>query len=365
MPSVTEFLKDKRTDSTRTAYFSGLCSFVECIYGLPEKTGLRRTKEHRQKCIEKIDQYMTEDRNYGDDLTSLIKYLEKRNASPQQINIAITAVKEFLFFNKKKLDEFDLKRVTKNKPVVSVDSSRDYDIDHEVLRKLFNHCNLTLKTIILMLISSGARINEIMSLKVSDIEIKDQYGILYFRRENTKTKKGRYTLISKECVEVLKEYLQKEKPDTLLFDFTYENALYMLNLAAKNAGLNGEKKKIHFHLFRKFFMSQLKLAISSEVVELLAGHEGYLSSSYRRYSKEQVIAEYLKGEHLITIQIPSDIRTIREEVKKEIDDNTKLVRSLVLKNQELEDRVMTLEMKLKIYGDIFAAAKTEEAKKSK
>ena len=348
MTSFVKFLKEKRTDSTRTAYFSGLCSFVECIYGLPEKTGLRRTKEHRQTCIEKIDQYVTEDRNYGDDLTSLIKYLEKRNASPQQINIAITAVKEFLFFNRKKLDEFDLRRITKNKPVVSIDNSRDYDLDHEVLRKLFNHCNLTLKTIILMLISSGARINEIMSLNVSDIEKKEGYGILYFQRGNTKTKKGRFTLISKECVEVLNEYLQKEKPNTLLFDFTYENALYMLNLAVKNAGFNGDKKKIHFHLFRKFFMSQLKLAISSEIVEMLAGHEGYLSSSYRRYSKDQVITEYLKGEHLITIQIPSDIRTIREEVKKEINDNSKLVKSLVIKNQELENRVTTMETDIAI-----------------
>jgi len=116
----------------------------------------------------------------------------------------------------------------------------------------------------------------------------------------------------------------------------------MLNLAAKNAGLNGDKKKIHFHLFRKFFMSQMKLAISSEIVELLAGHDGYLSSSYRRYTKDQVITEYLKGEHLITIQIPSDIRTIREEVKKEIDDNTKLVKSLVLKNQGLEEQMKEL-----------------------
>ena len=339
MASIEDFLEEYPSKSTRTGYLSGLCSFVECLFGLPREPGIRRTEEQREKCIEKLEQYLGEDRNYGDDLTRFIKYMEKRKASPQQINIAISAVKELLFFNRKKLDEYDLRRITKSKPPVSVDNSRDYDLDHEVLRKLFNHCNLTLKTIILILLSSGARINEILSLKVTDIELKDGYGILNLQRETTKTKKARYVLISKECVEVLNEYLRRVKPTKFLFDFKYANALYMLNLAVTHAGFNGDKKKIHFHLFRKFFMSQMKLVISPEIVEMLAGHDGYLSSSYRRYSKDQVIKEYLRGEHLITIQIPSDIRTVKEEVKKEIEDNSKLVKSLVMENQGLKTEI--------------------------
>ena len=48
---------------------------------------------------------------------------------------------------------------------------------------------------------------------------------------------------------------------------------------------------------------------------MLAGHAGYLTGAYRRYTKKQLAEEYLKGQHLLTIQTPKELQEIESEFK--------------------------------------------------
>jgi site-specific recombinase XerC len=238
-----------------------------------------------------------------------------------------------------------LRRGKKLKPPLSA-VKRKYDISHEEIRKILTHSHITLKSIILLLVSSGARIDEILSLTLKDVEFHDNYGVIYISRENTKTKKQRYSFISQEAVEVLKEYIRKEgkKDKDRLFDFTYENANFMFNLALKNAGLderdeNSNTRKISFHIFRAFFLSQMKLMISPEIPEMLAGHEGYLTQNYRNYPKQQALEEYLKGVKMVTFEMPQDVREMQTKFEKELAENTQLVKSIVIENQQLKQQI--------------------------
>jgi integrase len=344
--SVESFLSDIRTASTRTSYVTGICTFIHFIYSLPPIKGERRTKEERDICFKKCNEYLEDTRNYGDDLIAFIKDMTERHCSPQLINVNTTAVKEFMTHHRIKLDEFDLKRVKKVKPPLSP-VKRKYDISHEEIRKILTHSHLTLKSIILLLVSSGARIDEILTLTLKDIELHENYGIIYISRENTKTKKQRYSFISQEAVQILREYIRKESKkggQDRLFDFTYENANYMFNLALKNAGLddrdeNTNTRKITFHIFRAFFLSQLKLVISPEIPEMLAGHEGYLSANYRNYPKKQALEEYLRAVKMVTFDMPQDVREIQNKFEKELAENTQLVKSIVIENQQLKQTI--------------------------
>jgi len=346
--TVESFLDDIRTASTRTSYVTGICAFIHFIYSLPAIKGERRTKEEREICFKKCNEYLKETRNHGDDLIAFIKSMNEKHCSPQLINVNTTAVKEFMIHHRIKLDEFDLKRVKKVKPPLSP-VKRKYDISHEEIRKILTHSHITLKSIILLLVSSGARIDEILSLTLKDVEFHDNYGVIYISRENTKTKKQRYSFISQEAVEVLKEYIRKEgiKDKDRLFDFTYENANFMFNLALKNAGLderdeNSNTRKISFHIFRAFFLSQLKLVISPEIPEMLAGHEGYLSQNYRNYPKKQALDEYLKGVKMVTFEMPQDVREMQTKFEKELTENTQLVKSIIMENVELKQQTKEL-----------------------
>jgi integrase len=348
--TVESFLDDIRMASTRTSYVTGICSFIHFIYSLPPIKGERRTKEEREICFKKCDEYLKEKRNHGDDLIAFIKSMNQKHCSPQLINVNTTAVKEFMIHHRIKLDEYDLKRVKKVKPPLSA-VKRKYDISHEEIRKILTHAHLTLKSIILMLVSSGARIDEILTLTLKDIELHDNYGIIYISRQNTKTKKQRYSFISQETVEVLKEYIRKEgkKDKDRLFDFTYENANYMFNLALKNAGLDGRDentntRKISFHIFRAFFLSQLKLVISPEIPEMLAGHEGYLSQNYRNYPQKQALEEYLKAVKMVTIQTPKELQEIESEFKAKIQTHEGILTNIVKENIELKKEIENLKI---------------------
>ena len=85
----------------------------------------------------------------------------------------------------------------------------------------------------------------------------------------------------------------------------------------------------------KFFRSQLALAVPVDIVEALMGHEGYLTEAYRRYSKKQMAEYYLKGEHLVTVQMPKEIHEIESEFKEELNKNRKLIEDLILENREI------------------------------
>ncbi|WP_292424279.1 tyrosine-type recombinase/integrase [Methanoregula sp.] len=346
--TVKSFLDDIRMASTRTSYVTGICTFIHFIYCLPPIKGKRRTKEEREIYFKKCDEYLEENRNYGDDLIAFIKNMNEKHCSPQLINVNTTAVKGFLIHHRIILDEFDLRRVKKIKPPLGP-VKRKYDISHEEIRKILTHTHITLKLIILILVSSGARIDEVLTLTLKDVELHDNYGIIYISRENTNTKKQRYSFISQEAVEILKEYIRKEgkKDNDRLFDFTYENANYMFNLALKNAGLDGRNenintRKISFHIFRVYFLSQMKLVISPEIPEMLAGHEGYLTQNYRNYPQKQALEEYLKAVKMVTFEMPQDVREMQTKFEKELAENTQLVKNLVIENQQLKQQVRTI-----------------------
>ena len=50
----------------------------------------------------------------------------------------------------------------------------------------------------------------------------------------------------------------------------------------------------HVHQLRKFFLSQISLKAPKEIAETLAGHSGYLTGSYRRYTEAQLAENTLK-----------------------------------------------------------------------
>ncbi len=57
-----------------------------------------------------------------------------------------------------------------------------------------------------------------------------------------------------------------------------------------------------------------------DVVELLAGHKGYLSDAYRRYTCKQVQDLYVKGIPYVTVMVPSCVFSTRTSIKLIIKD---------------------------------------------
>ena len=95
-----------------------------------------------------------------------------------------------------------------------------------------------------------------------------------------------------------------------------------------------------YHQFRKFFISQLSLIVSKEIAEMLAGHSGYLTGAYRRYTKKQLAEEYLKGQHLLTIQTPKELQEIESEFKAKMQSHSEIIEDLVKEKIALKQQIV-------------------------
>ncbi len=76
---------------------------------------------------------------------------------------------------------------------------------------------------------------------------------------------------------------------------------------------------------------------------MLAGHSGYLTGSYRRYTKKQLAEEYLKGQHLLTIQAPKELQEIESEFKAKMQTHSEIIENLVKKNIRLEQDIAKIK----------------------
>jgi predicted nucleic acid-binding Zn-ribbon protein len=89
--------------------------------------------------------------------------------------------------------------------------------------------------------------------------------------------------------------------------------------------------------------------ISKEIAEMLAGHAGYLTGSYRRYTKKQLAEQYLKGERMLLIHGDPDIGEIREQLDSTTKDlqatkqggerTATALSSVVIENQGLKEQL--------------------------
>jgi len=73
------------------------------------------------------------------------------------------------------------------------------------------------------------------------------------------------------------------------------------------------------------------------------GHSGYLTEAYRRYTKKQMIEFHKQGEDLLTINMPEDIREIRNEFREKMEKHRELIEDLILENGELKRRMAEME----------------------
>src|SRR5690606_21871556 len=104
--------------------------------------------------------------------------------------------------------------------------------------------------------SGGFRISELLSLKLTDVDITRM--MVHVR--SAKGKKDRYTLLSQKALTILREYIAVYAPQYFLFEglpgkqYSARTAQWVLRQAADSAGI---EKKITLHSLRHSFATHL------------------------------------------------------------------------------------------------------------
>lgn len=258
------------------------------------------------------------------------------------------------------LPERHLRRIKRSLPA-NHPISREAELDADKIRTLLQHSDLRMKAILTIALSSGMRIGEILKFKTSDINFETTPVEIFLSGEITKTKQPRRVFISSQAADYLKEWLAEtdaEKKDQICFPYSTSTEITRLKKLLKKCDLYDKDTRtgrttIHFHLFRKYFLTEFKLVASADAAEELAGHKGYLDESYRRLTQKQLREEYLKAETRLTIDIDGYSDEISDDAEDEISENAADM-TLTNRFQKLERHLSEIKDEIKQLNDAYA-----------
>ena len=196
----------------------------------------------------------------------------KRGLSTSTINAIISAIKLLhcdvlgRVWNK----DIKIKRPRRESPLPDILSR------HEVTQMLGVTRNLKHKLIIAILYSSGIRNNELLNLKIKDIDSQR----MLIRVELGKGKKSRDTILANKTLNILRDYFTTSYPkpqkyiiETPSVSGEKYSATSVLNVVKKAASLAGITKNVSPHTLRHSFATHLlEDGVNLMLIQQLLGH---------------------------------------------------------------------------------------------
>jgi integrase len=355
---IADFMASQRTAGTAGAYRAGVILFLDSVYGKVRKGKYSSPEEFSQ--YEKLAATYLQDttRDHKQDLIAFVRYMQKEETPNTTLKLKVAAVREFYTKYGIELTTTETKEIVK---ILPRRAYRETDFEYmnvEKLQSLLPFLDIRLKALVLCLCSSGARINELLTLTIGDLHIDDVPAYAYIR--NTKTGANRKVYFTHEAVAALKQWFSvrdqymKETNENIIpqfrrnpakekrvFPFVASSLYRQYDKALLKAGLfrKDDKTKrnvLNIHRLRAFFRETVAGVVGSDTAELLLGHVDQYGDAYRNMPEQQLAEKYLKCEEALTI---SKNTRIERDIRVQAD----IIGQLEKEKEELKARLTTLE----------------------
>ena len=316
-------------------------SFLESVYiishSIKTVKTYRTSLSHLQKFIDATydqsePEVILEIKNGTTDLYQFLRdfviYLDKAGIKPKGLRGYLSGVKGYLRHQGIRINSDDFKQFVKIPKLVR---TREIPLTKEMILYVLHNSNSKLQAAILIALSNGLRIGELVQLKLSDIDFDSNPTKISVRGNATKTRQSRETYITPEATNALKDYLSRyfgwTENNSKLIDpyifgsttgkgrksklpgFNVETAKLSLQMLLRthvrsisNLDVDNENgyKAIHFHAFRKFFRTTVGNAVGRDYAEALMGH-GFYMYTYYQLPEEKKKLIHLDAELYLTI----------------------------------------------------------------
>ncbi|MEA2103112.1 MAG: site-specific tyrosine recombinase/integron integrase [Candidatus Cloacimonadota bacterium] len=198
----------------------------------------------------------------------LLKLIKSKNISISQQNQRINAIK---FFYEKVLGRdkqyYKIHRPRKEKKLPDVLSKA------EVNAIIQNTRNIKHKAILSLIYSAGLRRGELLNLRISDIDSNR----MMIKIRNSKGKKDRYSILSKNTLQILRIYYKEYHPGNWLFEspkksrYSASSIQKILKRSVRKAGIH---RNVNIHMLRHSFATHLlEQGTNLRIIQELLGHE--------------------------------------------------------------------------------------------
>ncbi|MEJ2196488.1 MAG: tyrosine-type recombinase/integrase [Ignavibacteriaceae bacterium] len=143
----------------------------------------------------------------------------------------------------------------------------------EISKILYVTNNIKHKTILLLIYSAGLRLNELLELKIADIDS----AAMRIHIKQGKGKKDRYIMLAENVLKMLREYYKVYKPKKFIIEgqkggkYSPKSVQTIFNRAIIRAGI---KKKVTVHSLRHSFATHLlEEGTDIRYIQELLGHK--------------------------------------------------------------------------------------------
>jgi len=228
----------------------------------------------------------------------------------------------------------------------------------ERILKIMEHLDTRGRAILYVLISSGARLGEVLSIDLGDLDLGSRPA--RFRIRNDRDGGSRVAFISREAAGAIQVYLIVRDRfaasarsrggtadprllfplGTRAFEQIWARALSKARLERFDQVTN--RRTIPPRATRQFFAERMKAALSEPILRELMGHAGHLPDSYRRYTEEEMAEAYIKGEPAVTLHRSHP----KERMERKIRELEKLVGLLQEKVGERDEELAWMKKSL-------------------
>ncbi len=214
----------------------------------------------------------------------LLFQLQEQKLAPATINLHMDALKTYFKLmapNSTVMADISHVKCPKHIPVVL---SRE-----EVEKMIAAVTNLKHKAVLMLLYSSGLRLQECLHLRPVHIES----ARMKVRVEDGKGKKDRYTVLSRRTLKTLRKYFRVYKPKEWLFEGRY-GARYSARSLATIVGRASAKarigKEVSPHTLRHSFATHLlEAGVALPVIQKLLGHSSIKTTMIYLHVSEALI----------------------------------------------------------------------------
>lgn len=167
-------------------------------------------------------------------------------------------------------------------------------LERDEIKTLLEKASAKYRTAISILLSTGCRIGELVSIRVKKLDFAKSPARVGFLAADTKTKKARQSFLSSETVDLIRDYQKSRewKESEYLFaspdDPTQRQSKYTARVGIydvfESAGLlkkEGKMHVLHPHSFRSINLAFTKATgFPEDWAETLAGHKRGVESTY-------------------------------------------------------------------------------------
>jgi site-specific recombinase XerD len=252
-----------------------------------------KTIKAYKSCIRGFAQYISpknpRDATNEDIRNFLLYQIDKKRLSPATVNQIFNALR-FLYVElyKKSFAIGTLPRPKKERKLPVVLSQQ------EVLSILDCTENLKHRTLLTLIYSSGLRVGEGVRLKIGDVD--SQRHLIHLR--GAKGKKDRYTLLSANALETLREYYKQYRPKEFLFEGgngrTHLAERSIQNVFVRSAEAAGIRKSVSIHSLRHSFATHLlEAGTDIRFIQEILGHSSSKTTEIYTHISQKTLGKII------------------------------------------------------------------------